>query len=465
MPTQEPNKPGTGRVKAPLEAPVEKLLEPFAEFARAQTTGGFILIGATVLAIYLASSDAGTAYESLKHHRIGFRSGELVFEKSLVHWVNEGLMAGYFFLLGLEIKRELLVGQFANPRRAITVVAAASGGIILPAVAYLAINGGTGYSHGWGIPVATDTAFALAVLVFLRRHVPPALRAFLVGLAIVDDLGAIAIIALVYTTQIDVGSLLVAAGLLVLCGVCNIIGVRRPSLYGVLGVGVWIAIVGSGIHGTIAGVLMASLAPVRPAVKQYRFVEFVRHRIRRFDKLRADTQDSKTAMLEKDALQSTAEEIRDAAVKVTAPLRRWEKALDYPMTLLVLPLFAFLNAGLQVSGDAVAEILAHPVALGIAFGLVIGKPGGVLLGTYIAVRTGFSDLPKGMTFGHVAGAGLLAGIGFTMSVFIGGLAFAGGSSELAAAKGGILASSILAATAAVLWLRFLAKRKTHRRRQ
>lgn len=456
MPGDRPATPEEGRVRAPLEAPAQRLLEPFVEFARAQTTGGFFLVGAAVCAIAIASSDAGESYQALRHLRLEFRLGDLVYGKSLVHWVNDGLMAVFFFLLGLEIKRELLAGQLEDPRRAVTVIAAAAGGMLVPALAYLAVNGGNEYAQGWGIPVATDTAFALAVLVLLRRHVPASLRAFLVGLAIVDDLGAIAIVALVYTAELDGGFLLATAALLIVTAIVNLAGVRHPLPYFVLGICVWIAVTGSGIHGTIAGVLMAGLAPVRPVVKQSRFVEFVRSRLRRFDDLQGGKGDAKKAMLAEDGLQSTAEEIRDAAVKVTAPLRRWERALDYPVTLFILPVFAFLNAGLDLRADAYSELLAHPVVLGTSLGLVIGKPLGILAGTYLAVRTGTSDLPDGMSFRHVAGAGMLAGIGFTMSVFIGGLAFADGSGEVAAAKAGILMSSFIAATAGAIWLRHAA---------
>jgi NhaA family Na+:H+ antiporter len=216
---------------------------------------------------------------------------------------------------------------------------------------------------------------------------------------------------------------------------------------------VWLTIVQSGIHGTIAGVLMAGLAPVRPVVRQGKFVELVDRKIRDFRQSLSRHEDPGTAMLESADQQSTAEEIRDAAVMVTTPIRRWERALDTPVNLLVLPVFALLNAGIAVDAGSLQLIAEHPVTLGIAAGLVVGKPVGVFLTTFLAVRLGLCDLPKGMSYSHLAGVGLLAGIGFTMSVFISGLAFADGSDELLAAKGGILLSSFIAAIAAMLWLR------------
>lgn len=458
MPIDQPSKPAKGRVKAPWEAPAEKLLEPFADFARAQTTGGFILFFAVLVAIWTASSDAHAQYEWLRHLPIGLNVGDWSYGKSLIHWVNEGLMAVFFFLLGLEIKRELLAGQLADMRQAITVAAAAGGGMLLPALCYLAINGGNEYANGWGIPVATDTAFALAVLVFLSRHLPTSVRAFLVGVAIVDDLGAIAIIAIVYTAQVDVGLLLATAGLLILGVVFNLIGLRHPVVYALVGVGVWITVAASGVHGTIAGVLVAAIAPVRPVVRQDKFVELVGGKLHRFNKMRTPEEDPQTAMLKKDRQQSTAEEIRDAAVMVTAPLRRWERALDYPVTLFLLPLFAFLNAGLHLDAEELGVIAAHPVTWGIALGLILGKPVGIFLSTFLTVRCGICTLPPGMSLRQVAGVGLLAGIGFTMSVFISGLSFVEGSQELAAAKGAILASSTVVASLAFLWLRFTSSR-------
>lgn len=457
MATNRQHKPDNGRIKAPLESATEMLLDPFVDFARAQTTGGFILFFAAVIAISFASSDARPLYESVRHLPMGFNVGNWVHTKSLIHWTNEGLMALFFFLLGLEIKRELLAGQLADVRRAMTVAAAAAGGMLVPAFCYLAINGGSEYSQGWGIPVATDTAFALAVIVFLARHVPSSVRAFLIGLAIVDDLGAIAIIALFYTAEVDGQFLLAASCLLFLGVVLNLTGVRHPFPYAVLGIGVWATVAASGVHGTIAGVLVAALAPVRPVVRQRKFVELVGIKLRQFRESRTPAKDHHIAMLAKGEQQLAAEEIRDAAVMVTSPLKRWERALDYPVTLFVLPVFAFLNAGLHLDAEEFRVISQHPVTWGIALGLIIGKPVGVFLGTFLAVRSGICDLPRDMSLKQVVGIGFLAGIGFTMSVFISGLGFAEGSQELAAAKGAILGSSAVAALLAFMWLRFTAR--------
>lgn len=440
--------PEEGRIKAPLEAPVEKVVAPFVDFVRAQSTGGVVLIAAAALAIVLASSSAQIFYEDIKHVSLGIQLGETSYAKSLLHWVNEGLMALFFFLLGLEIKRELVVGELSDRRRALTVVAAAAGGMLVPALIYFAIAGPEHYV-GWGVPIATDTAFALAILILLRPYVSPALRAFLVGFAIIDDVGAIAVVALVYTASLN-WTLVALTGILVFAGlICNLSGARAPLVYLLIGVGVWISLLESGIHGTVAGVVMAAIAPMNPVVRQAKFVEIVRDRLRRFRA--ADRQDR--PIIERERQQEMAEEIRDAAVMVTTPLRRWERRLDAPVSLVILPLFAFLNAGLHLEWARVAGFAGHPVFLGVAGGLLIGKPIGVWLSTFIAVRLGICDLPDGVRLPQVAGVALLAGIGFTMSVFIAGLAFPADEALLDTAKAAILASSVVAALVGFLWLR------------
>jgi NhaA family Na+:H+ antiporter len=440
--------PQEGRIKAPLEAPIEKVIAPFVDFVRAQSAGGVILIAAAALAIVLASSNAQILYEDIKHLSLGIQVGEIRYAKSLLHWVNEGLMALFFFLLGLEIKRELVVGELSDPRRSLTVVAAAAGGMLAPAIVYVAIAGPEHYV-GWGVPIATDTAFALAILILLRRFVSPALRAFLIGFAILDDLGAIAVVAIFYTASLN-WALVGLAGILVFAGlICNLMGARAPLVYLLVGVGVWISLLESGIHGTVAGVVMAAIAPMKPVVKQAKFVEIVRDRLRQF---RAAHRRDRP-IIEREQQQAMAEEIRDAAVMVTTPLRRWERRLDAPVSLVILPVFAFLNAGLHLELTRLAGFVGHPVFLGVAGGLLIGKPVGVWASTFVAVRLGLCDLPDGVRFSHVAGVALLAGIGFTMSVFIAGLAFPSDAELLDTAKAAILASSVVAALVGFLWLR------------
>lgn len=452
MPTRlEP--PQTGRIKTPLEAPVEKAIAPFVEFVRAQTAGGATLILAAALAIVLATSGMLPLYESVKEVSIGVHVGDVAYAMPLVDWVNEGLMALFFFLLGLEIKRELMVGELRDPRRSLTMIAAALGGMLLPGLLYAAVVGGTPYTMGWGIPIATDTAFALAVLILLRRYVSAALRALLVGMAIADDLGAIAVVAIFYTASLNPTALYLAAAFFVIGAICNLAGARNPLIYVAIGIAVWGALLDSGIHGTVAGLLMAIIAPTTPVVKQSKFVELVRDRLRRF---RAAHR-SEAPIMEREAQQSSAEDIRAAAMMVTAPLRRWEQRLDTPVSLVILPAFAFLNAGIHLEWGRLAEFFQHPVFLGVAMGLLLGKPIGIWLATFTVVRLGLSELPEGVDFRQLGGMALLAGIGFTMSVFISGLAFPEHSHALDAAKAAIIGSSMVAAVLALIWFRLFCR--------
>jgi NhaA family Na+:H+ antiporter len=370
---------------------------------------------------------------------------------SLRHWINDGLMSLFFFVLGLEIKRELLVGELKGARQSLPMIAAALGGMLVPALIFTAFTAGTPLIHGWGIPMATDTAFAVGVLALLRKHVPAGLTVFLTALAIIDDLGAILVIAVFYTETLNVLLLTVAALLLALLIVLNAAGVRRPGVYFLVGGLVWLAVLGSGIHATVAGVLVALAVPARPKCGPRWFVNQTHELADEFANLE---QKSARPLLGEEAQHAVAERVQDTVEKATTPLQRWERYLETPIALLVLPLFALANAGIPFSLQELSRLWSDPLALGIFLGLVLGKGIGITLLTWLSVRLGLGKLSKGVTMRHIAGVGMLGGMGFTMSIFITNLGFSSAPATLVTAKAAILLASLVAGMAGFFWLRF-----------
>jgi NhaA family Na+:H+ antiporter len=347
-------------------------------------------------------------------------------------------MAVFFLVVGLEIKREVLVGELSSPRRAALPIAAALGGAVVPAAIYVALNAGTGGISGWGIPMATDIAFALGVLALLGERVPIGLKVFLTALAIVDDIVAVTVIALFYTSDISWAALAVGAAFLVALVGANLAGVGKPLVYGVLGIGLWLAFLKSGVHATIAGVLLATTVPASSFIDPGEFLKRSRGLLDRFERASERGDD----VLSNEERQAVLHALNDATEKLEPPLQEMEHALHPWVVFLIMPLFALANAGVALDGGIVGS-LTSSVALGIVAGLVLGKQLGVTLLAWLAVRTGVSELPEGVSWRHVYGAGWLAGIGFTMSLFISDLAFASGS-LLDTAKLGILAASVVA---------------------
>ncbi len=347
-------------------------------------------------------------------------------------------MAVFFLVVGLEIKREVLVGELSSVRGAALPVAAALGGAVVPAAIYLALNAGTEGASGWGIPMATDIAFALGVLALLGERAPTALKVFLTALAIVDDIVAVLVIALFYTSEISWGALGVGAAFLAALVAANLIGVGRTLVYAVLGVGLWLAFLLSGIHATIAGVLLAITVPASSFINPGAFLERGRYILDRFEK----AGEKGANVLTNEERQAALHALNHATYKLEPPLHELEHTLHPWVVFAIMPVFALANAGVPLGGGF-AETLTNLVALGIFFGLVIGKQLGVTLFAWLAVKSGFSELPQGLGWRHIYGAGWLAGIGFTMSLFITDLAFSGGS-LVGAAKLGILAASLVA---------------------
>lgn len=423
--------------------------DQFKEFFNRETSGAVVLLLATVAALMIANGPYAHAYEELLHTDIGLTFGPFVFEQSVLHWIDDALMAIFFFVVGLEIKREFLVGELSSVRGALLPVIAAFGGMLVPAAVYLAVNYGTETQRGWGVPMATDIAFALGVLALLSSRIPTGLKVFLTALAIADDIGAILVIALFYTEQLNWGWLVVALVPLTLMIELNRRHVEEPLAYLAAGTLLWFAFLQSGIHATIAGVIAAFTIPATARISPMQFTNVCRVKLDEIEAI--DIPGAHT--LVDDSQQHLALEIQHAATLSIAPLQRLEHALHPFATYFVLPAFALANAGVPLSGAD----LASPVSLGIILGLVVGKLVGVSGATYLAVRTGLADLPAGVSWRHVIGAGALAGIGFTMSLFVANLAFRDGGVQ-AEAKVAIFVASILAGVLGFCLLRFWAPR-------
>jgi Na+:H+ antiporter, NhaA family len=418
--------------------PVERIVRPFQDFADKQSSGGIVLIVATVVALVWANSPWAESYAALWHTKLTVGVGDFSMSKDLTHWINDGLMAVFFLVVGLEIKREVLVGELSSARNAALPIAAALGGALVPALIYLAINAGTEGSAGWGIPMATDIAFALGVLALLGDKVPVALKVFLTALAIVDDIVAVLVIAFFYTSQISWGALGVGAAFLAALAAANLIGVGRTLVYALLGVGLWLCFLLSGVHATIAGVLLALTVPAVSFINPEAFLDRSRYVLDRFEKAGENGEN----VLSNEERQAALHALNHAAYKLEPPLHELEHALNPWVVFAIMPIFALANAGVQLGGG-IADALTSPVAFGIVAGLVLGKQLGITLFAWLAVKSGVSELPRGVGWRHVYGAGWLAGIGFTMSLFISDLGFSD-ASLVDEAKLGILAASLIA---------------------
>ncbi len=445
-----PNTPPEG-VHAPLEKTANRLSEPFRDFIGTESSCGWLLLCTTFAAVVIANSRWNHAYFDLLHIEFGLKLAGVTFQMTLQHWVNDGLMALFFFLLGLELKRELLVGQLRQLRNASAVLCAASGGMLLPAALFLAAADTHEISKGWAIPVATDTAFALMLLVLLGNRIPASARAFLVGLAVVDDLGAIVVIAIGYTSQFDTAPLIPVSLCLAVLFALNLGGVRSGVGYLVVGVVLWALFLRMGLHGTLAGVVVACAAPVRPAIARRSFVEKIEEKIERFK----EKHDTATAtILEQPEQHDIARDVLHVASEATAPLRRWETRLQKPISFVVMPTFALMNAGVAVSGDALKVAWASGLSTAILLGLLIGKPLGILSGIALGKLTRIAELPATLTWRHLIGLAMLGGIGFTMSLFIATLSFADHPQLLEIAKQCVIGTSVLAGVLGYAWLRW-----------
>lgn len=442
-----------GVFHAPWEKSFDKILTPFEEFIHQQTTSGLLLMAMAVIALILANGPLAEGYAHFMHTPISFNAGSWSLEMSLHHFINDGLMALFFFIVGLELKREILVGELATLRNAVLPIGAAIGGMVVPALIYFAINPEGDASRGWGIPMATDIAFAIGALALLASRVPKALITFLVALAIVDDLGAVIVIAVFYTEAIAFGPLAVAAGLFGVLLLFNLSGIRKTAPYLIVAALLWYALLQSGVHATLAGILGALSVPAIPKYKPEIFSEHVKELMQRFD---ASHKPGKSIMTN-DELRAVVQTLENGVHSVEAPLQRLEHAWHMPVAFIVIPIFALANAGIPLSLDSLGETMMHPVLLGVSLGLILGKFIGITGVSWLLLKLGVATLPKDTRFTQIAGVSLLAGIGFTMSIFVAELGFAGQAEYLLMAKTGILAASLLTGIAGFIWLYLVSK--------
>ncbi len=392
-------------------------IRPFVRFSQIEASSGIILLIAAVVALLWANSAWSDTYFSMleEHVRIEFFGFHL--DESVLHLINDGLMAIFFFVVGLEIKRELVVGDLRDPKAAALPVMAALGGMVLPALIYFSFNAGTAASHGWGIPMATDIAFAIGIVALLGSRVPPGAKLFLLAVAIADDIGAIAVIAIFYTSELNSAYLAAAVAGLVVVWIASKVNIRAMWFYVPAALVIWYFTLESGVHATLAGVALGFLTPAYPYYKPHEFDERARAILDQYPATDiTDTQAQEHADHETLLLSEIANES-------VSPLTRMEHQLVAWSSFGIVPLFALANAGVDFRGISVTEALTSNVALGVSLGLIVGKIIGISLASYGAVRLGLGRLPPGTSWAHVFGLAAVAGIGFTVSLFVAGLAF------------------------------------------
>jgi len=423
-------------VRFPVE-PIHRLTAPLQHFLHVETAGGVILLAATATALGLANSPWAQSYLSIWQTKFTIGLGSFQMSYSLKHWINDGLMAIFFFSVGLEVKREIVLGELRDPRRAALPIAAALGGMIVPALLYLVLQQGEPGQSGWGIPMATDIAFVVGCMSVLGKRVPLSLRVMLLSLAIADDIGAILVIAIGYTESLSYGWL--AMGF---AGIATVVllaktGMRSVAIYVVLGAFVWLGFHESGVHATVAGVILGLLTPAHSWVGKGTLKNAV---------LRAGMYLHGTRWENPSDRRKMLIEMEKAAKEGVSPLERIEYRLHPYASFAIMPVFALANAGVPIR----LSDFASPIAIAVMLGLVVGKPLGIVLFSFVAVKVKAARMPVGVSWMHITGAGFLAGIGFTMAMFIAGLALDG--SSLDAAKIGILGASVAAAVLGMLIL-------------
>lgn len=436
-------------IKSGNKSPIEKIVYPVQQFMEQEKSGGLVLGISVILALLLANSSWADLYHYILEHKFGFKwNGTPYFEFSVHHWINDGLMSIFFFVVGLELKREIVGGELSEPRKALLPVAAALGGMIVPAVIYVSLNPSGEVNRGWGIPMATDIAFALGVLYLLGSKIPLSLKVFLTALAIVDDLGAVLVIAFFYTSDISATHLLAGALILLAMYAGNKLGVRSILFYAILGIGgVWTAFLLSGVHATIAAVLAAFTIPADVKLKETEYSNKIKKLLDRFNNI--DPANDKPALTNEQL--HMLENINKATLDAMPPLQRLEHAMHPMVTFFIVPIFALANAGVSLNID-MEHLFGTNVAIGVALGLLLGKVAGVVGFTLLLVAFKVAPFPSGMNMRNLFGLGLLAAIGFTMSLFVTSLAFTQ-EEYMVQAKIGIFVASIIGGVAGYMVLR------------
>ncbi|MCS7081424.1 MAG: Na+/H+ antiporter NhaA [Bacteroidetes bacterium] len=430
----------------------ERPRSPLQEFLEHEAASGLLLILATVLALIAANSPLAGAYQALLHVPIRLGFGPVLIDKPLLLWINDGLMAIFFLLIGLEIKRELRFGELSNPRQAMLPVTAAVGGALVPALLFMSLNAGTPYERGWAIPMATDIAFAVGVLALLGRRIPSWLKIFLLSLAVVDDLIAVLVIAIFYTSTLNWSALGVAALCLAGLVALNLRNVHTLGPYLLLGFVLWVAMLKSGVHATIAGVLLGFAVPATRLIKLPDALRLAEEGVLLFRKSLTEI----SAEEQKELRETALNQLEDVIVAAESPLHRLEHKLHPYVAFGIMPLFAFANAGVTINLEAIQEAWDSSLTWGIVLGLFLGKQIGIFGSSALLVRAGLTLLPwKPEVLRYLYGASCLAGIGFTMSLFISGLAFGEGE-LLERSKFGILLASLLSGLMGYAMLRRMA---------
>ena len=433
--------------------PIEILLKPINEFLHQEASGGILLIICTVIALAWANSPWSDSYHNLWHTYLSLNiKNFLSFNYSLHHWINDGLMAIFFFTVGLEIKRELLVGELSSIQKASLPIAGALGGMVVPALIYIIFNAGGEGANGWGIPMAADIAFVVGIMELLGPRIPITLKIFMLALAIADDIGAVLVIAIFYTANISILALVVAGIVLFVLVVLNKIGTKSLTLFSILGIILWLAFLKSGVHATIAGVLLAFTIPATARYDTKKFSNKVKELIDKFD----TTGEHGENVLSNPERQTDVLAIEESCEKVLTPLQRFEHILHPWAAFFIIPVFALANAGVTLIGLDIFAALSNPISLGIIIGLFVGNQVGIFSFSYLTVKMKFATLPEGVNWKTLYGATVLAGVGFTMSLFIAGLAFAD-PALLELSKIGVLSGSLLSGVVGYIFLKTATK--------
>ncbi|MET3113948.1 NhaA family Na+:H+ antiporter [Pedobacter sp. CG_S7] len=435
------------------KSPIDKIIAPVSRFIHLEYTSGIVLFLSVIVAIVWANSAFADSYQHLWHLPLSVGFDKYLFEQPLHIWVNDGLMAVFFFVIGLELKREFMDGELSTIKKASLPMAAALGGMVVPALIYFLMNKGTTAEHGWGIPMATDIAFALALLSMAGKHIPTSVKVFLSALAVADDLGAVLVIAFFYTSDLNFLPLGIAGIFLMLMLGGNYLGIRNPIVYLFLGVVVWLGFLFSGVHATIAGVLTAFTIPATTKINELVYSTKVKQLITEFD-----NEIPSNSTLTTPEQHQTIQQIKDISIAAETPLQKIEYGLHPWVAFLIMPLFALANSGMIIGADFFTAIL-NPVSMGVTIGLIAGKFIGILLFTWLMVKFKIAKLPAQSNWSHIVGVALLAGVGFTMSLFISNLAFTD-ATMINQAKYGILLASIIAGVLGLIALKRTAKQKT-----
>lgn len=427
--------------------PIDVLLKPFNKFISGESTSGILLFISALVAMIWANSPLSHSYHTLWHFTFSITIGEYTISNTLHHWINDGLMSMFFFVVGLELKGEIMAGDLSSPRQALLPLAAAAGGMILPALIFVLFNSESPHRDGWGIPMATDIAFALGILSLLGKRVPVSLKVFLTALAIADDLGAVLVIAFFYTSDISFASLGTGAAFIAVLVAGNLLGVRNTLFYGIIGIGgLWLAFLMSGVHATIAGVLAAWTIPARTKIDELAFSKRLKDLVNEFMSIPPND----VTLLEPEQMH-VIDKIKRITRYAETPLQRLEHTMHPMVAFVVLPLFALANAGIEFSGSFFSDLM-HPISLGTMLGLVVGKLIGISGICFLLIKLKAVALPDDVTWRHLIGCSMLAGVGFTMSLFVTNLAYTNETYNLLA-KTGTMTASLISGVAGFIVLR------------